>query len=665
MIHLFFSPVRSGHSLFQRPSSQKNYLSSGPFAICFTLLFLSLPLTGQTADEIHPWKSSDGRIIQAKYIRMDGDALVIEKDGKPFTIPFTKLAPASVELAKQLNENTTSEGVATAQAAHPAEAATITEKLQRIIIPKIEFSNTPMREAINFLSEQSIELDTLENDPRRKGVKFGFSKSIAPDQIDALRITSLRVINVPINAALKYVCDQTKFRYFIEGSQVMLISQMVDESEIHRRTFIVPQDFIVRLAANSGGGAESGPRKPIAQLLGAWGIAFPEGASATLSGNQLEVSNTRKALENIEQILARFATEASSAPTLRFRWLQTDPKTADAIIETLKTNHLSADDFSAKIDPQIKNRKITEVAAFDRKIISGERFVLKPTNDKLPLVMEAEATVGDGGRYMDLRCVPEWIPKTSMGSGLLRCNTATTLSRNHWYLFARWGDSKTDTLLLACGGGSNPTKPAMEQDKLVFSHAPIVVHLDAEWRETNAADLAKVQEAPPENRAKALAWLRERSTLLASATSTSRSGQKSSNEHLWGGKSNAELSEEMDKHPNKDPKEQPPRPGVTFEWEPVINASDKPFPTFSRSAPIAENVAKVNESIRSQELSLRLSATYMPLKARSKSQGMQFVFPGNKLQAGVPVLVAATADSQQHQPMLVVLVITPWYDIIQ
>ena len=214
------------------------------------LLAASLPLCAQDTNSVHPWTSSDGKIIEAKFVRMEADAVVIERDGKPFTIPFNKLAPASVELAKKLTENATGAPTTTADAASHVDAATIT----------------------------------------------------------------------------------------------------------------------------------------------------------------------------------------TTDPAIRFRWLQTDPKTADAIVETLKANNLSADAFSANIDPQIKSGKITEVAAFDRKIISGERFVLRPPNDKLPLVMEAEATVGNG--YMDLRCVPEWTPTTLMGSGLLRCNIR--ISRCLGAISAQW-----------------------------------------------------------------------------------------------------------------------------------------------------------------------------------------------------------------------------------
>lgn len=71
-------------------------------------------------------------------------------------------------------------------------------------------------------------------------------------------------------------------------------------------------------------------------------------------------------------------------------------------------------------------------------------------------------------------------------------------------------------------------------------------------------------------------------------------------------------------------------------------------------------MAKVNQQILSQELSLRLLANYVPLKPRSKSSGTEFGFQG-KLRACVPELVAVKTAPQKNQPVVVVL--THWYDI--
>jgi hypothetical protein len=70
-------------------------------------LLLTLCLTTalhaqQTATEPQSWTASDGRVMQAKFIKLDGESVVIEKDGTQFAVAFAKLAEASVAQAKRL-----------------------------------------------------------------------------------------------------------------------------------------------------------------------------------------------------------------------------------------------------------------------------------------------------------------------------------------------------------------------------------------------------------------------------------------------------------------------------------------------------------------------------------------------------------------------------------
>lgn len=48
------------------------------------------------------WTSKDGRVIEASFVKLDGESVVIEKDGKMFTVPFSNLEAWSVVQAKKL-----------------------------------------------------------------------------------------------------------------------------------------------------------------------------------------------------------------------------------------------------------------------------------------------------------------------------------------------------------------------------------------------------------------------------------------------------------------------------------------------------------------------------------------------------------------------------------
>ena len=217
--------------------------------------------------------------------------------------------------------------------------AYINEKLRRIVIPRIDFEDTTVEEAIDFLRMRSAELDTLELDPTRKGVNFVVRRPrtapvAAPDaglepgegaaiptasDPGSLRVRELRVRNVPLAVALKYICDQTKLRFKVDDFAVTLVPQSESGEDIFTRTFTVPPDFSAALGSDDGGakaeadpfaepagggGAKLTARKPIIELLKSSGITFGEGTSATLSNSGvLLVTNTPTELDKVEQLV--------------------------------------------------------------------------------------------------------------------------------------------------------------------------------------------------------------------------------------------------------------------------------------------------------------------------------------------------------------------------
>jgi general secretion pathway protein D len=227
-----------------------------------------------------------------------------------------------------------------------AGVAYITRKLQSIVVPRIDFEDTTVEEAIDFLRMRAAELDTSELDPAKKGVNFVIRRpraaagggdagvtpaaggaetlSMAGSDPGALRVKELRIRNVPLAVALKYICDQTKLRYKVDDFAVTLVPATESGEEIFTRTFRVPPDF--QTALDSGGGsagaagpadpfAEPGaggaaalaPRKPILELLKIAGINFADGSSATLTNSgSLLVTNTPGELDKVEQLVQQY-----------------------------------------------------------------------------------------------------------------------------------------------------------------------------------------------------------------------------------------------------------------------------------------------------------------------------------------------------------------------
>jgi general secretion pathway protein D len=221
--------------------------------------------------------------------------------------------------------------------------ATINAKLRNIIIPKIDFEDRTVEEAIDYLRLRAAELDVTQLDPAKKGVNLvirrpkgnalgggvaaeaeaGAEDLLGAGDLGAARIDELRLRNVPLGVALKYICDKTKLRFKVDDFAVTLVPMTEEGNDVFTRTFRVPPDFVALLltaggagggapaedpfaAAGGGGGLAGGlsTRPPIIELLKNNGILFPDGSAATLgSAGTLLVTNTLAELDKVEQLV--------------------------------------------------------------------------------------------------------------------------------------------------------------------------------------------------------------------------------------------------------------------------------------------------------------------------------------------------------------------------
>jgi general secretion pathway protein D len=198
----------------------------------------------------------------------------------------------------------------------------VANKLDRIIIPAINLEQASLNEALDFLRLRAAEFDTLELDPERRGVNFtldiGGADSPFGEQIRAARF-DLRLNNVPLGEALRYVTDLTRTQYVTDAFSVIIRPRGADAPDLITRNYRVPPDFLTTLSSNVGG-AEAAAPDPFAaprpggliprrlgaqEALQGMGIAFPEGARATFNAasSTLNVVNTAGNHSMIEQIV--------------------------------------------------------------------------------------------------------------------------------------------------------------------------------------------------------------------------------------------------------------------------------------------------------------------------------------------------------------------------
>lgn len=106
----------------------------------------------------------------------------------------------------------------------------IPHKLREIVIPVIQFQDTTLGEAMEFLRIRVRELDAAEADPAKKGINIVIGPLkpargaglIGGDGLPIVKELKLR--NVPLGDALKYICEATQTRYKIDGNAVVILS---------------------------------------------------------------------------------------------------------------------------------------------------------------------------------------------------------------------------------------------------------------------------------------------------------------------------------------------------------------------------------------------------------------------------------------------------------
>ena len=174
----------------------------------------------------------------------------------------------------------------------PSEEGTskIQRKLQRIIIPRLEFKEATLRESIDFLKRKSVELDP--EDPKT-GVEMIF-KAMDPAESNARVTVSLS--NIPLIEVLKYVTGLAEVKFKIEPDGVAIVPQSVNTDVIVTKAWVVPASLREILGAGNDGAKN---------WLIAQGVQFSGTANAVFVRpmNHLIVRNSQDQIDLIDTLV--------------------------------------------------------------------------------------------------------------------------------------------------------------------------------------------------------------------------------------------------------------------------------------------------------------------------------------------------------------------------
>jgi len=246
-------------------------------------------------------------------------------------------------------------GLVVERSVDPGNIAKIQRKLERIIIPKLEFKEATIREAVDYLKKKSVDLDP--DDPKtgvnivlklEAGPSIGIPDA-APPPISAIpgldaapaalpaaapmaigspadaRIT-VSLSNIPMIEALKYVTGLANLKFKVEPYAVSVVPASQNTDILITKEWKVRPDLIPRGQAGAGGGgglaapgfgaapgandASKGgsgiaDRESAKNWLISQGVQFNGAASAIyiVSSSRLIVRNTQDQLELIDTII--------------------------------------------------------------------------------------------------------------------------------------------------------------------------------------------------------------------------------------------------------------------------------------------------------------------------------------------------------------------------
>ena len=239
--------------------------------------------------------------------------------------PVRKLTPAG--------RDTGGSSFGTNTAANSKDA--INNKLNKIIIDRIDLDQASIREVVDFLKQKSRQLDNSTDDPKKKGVNIVLklaSSAPAPTPVDGQvpeiptlesgvnedTKISIALKNVPLIEAVRYLTELSGLKYKIEPFAVSIIPLTENTEELVTKEYRVPPGFI---PASVGESTTSGPlpgnqpsgdannritgRRNATQYFTEQGVPFPTGAFAQYiaSGSKLIVRNTQAAVDLIDTIV--------------------------------------------------------------------------------------------------------------------------------------------------------------------------------------------------------------------------------------------------------------------------------------------------------------------------------------------------------------------------
>ena len=197
----------------------------------------------------------------------------------------------------------------------------ISRKLDEIVIPRINFTDATVREAIEFLRQRSEALDTEAVETGERGVNI----VLKLDQAAASQTVTLDLANLPLREALTYITNLANLKFKVESYAVLIVPLSEPTDTLITKEYRVPPGFIT--STPSGGGSETpgvAAQSGAKIYLESQGVQFPTGASANFiaSSSRLIVRNTQENLDLVDALVESSSGEITPQVEIESKFVE-------------------------------------------------------------------------------------------------------------------------------------------------------------------------------------------------------------------------------------------------------------------------------------------------------------------------------------------------------
>lgn len=199
------------------------------------------------------------------------------------------------------------------------------QKINKLVIPSVNFVNSDLGAVVNTLSALSEEFDNSNDET--KGVNLVLGSALQGAVIPPVNL-SLR--NMSLKRILDIVSDQVGYTYVVQ-EDVVRLSPTGQDNNLTTEEFSVPRSALTRMTGMTGAGPTPGaasnddpfapaapaatPAAPVGgesdairRFLQAAGVPFDsvQGSSLVYDGSRIFVTHTQRNLERVRNLLARY-----------------------------------------------------------------------------------------------------------------------------------------------------------------------------------------------------------------------------------------------------------------------------------------------------------------------------------------------------------------------